>query len=112
MSLNSYGRPASSITSIGSKDGRTLPPPLDVAKLPPLPPSRRELQEKARLEQKAKIPLVTVSFKSNFSIVFGFRNRWMCSQDLSDSQVEFIVSGVVIAVLSLAFKFYHSIVYN
>ncbi|KAM0136272.1 hypothetical protein ACHAO1_004749 [Botrytis cinerea] len=59
MSLNSYGRPASSVTSIGSKDGRMLPPPLDMAKLPPLPPSRRELQEKARLEQKAKFPLVS-----------------------------------------------------
>ncbi|KAK6603101.1 hypothetical protein H4I96_05869 [Botrytis cinerea] len=42
-----------------SKDGRMLPPPLDMAKLPPLPPSRRELQEKARLEQKAKFPLVS-----------------------------------------------------
>ncbi|CAD6445731.1 cc18e0dc-3590-46ea-8bd3-a7a057b9a70f [Sclerotinia trifoliorum] len=59
ISLNSYGRPPSSITSIGSTDKRMLPPPLDMAKLPPLPPSRRELQEKARLEQKAKIPLVS-----------------------------------------------------
>ncbi|KAA8570576.1 hypothetical protein EYC84_002837 [Monilinia fructicola] len=60
MSLNSSGRPPSSITSIGSKDGRMLPPPLDMAKLPPLPPTRRELQEKARLEQKAKMPLVSI----------------------------------------------------
>ncbi|ESZ95439.1 hypothetical protein SBOR_4180 [Sclerotinia borealis F-4128] len=59
MSLNSYGRPVSSRTSIGSTNGRMLPPPLDMAKLPPLPPSRRELQEKARLEQKAKMPLVS-----------------------------------------------------
>ncbi|KAI9642186.1 hypothetical protein NHQ30_008988 [Ciborinia camelliae] len=59
MSLNSYGRPSSSITSIGSTEGRMLPPPLDMAKLPPLPPTRRELQEKARLEQKAKMSLVS-----------------------------------------------------
>ncbi|QSZ29922.1 hypothetical protein DSL72_004440 [Monilinia vaccinii-corymbosi] len=59
LSLNGYGRPPSSITSIGSKDGRVLPPPLDMAKLPPLPPTRRELQEKARIEQKAKMPLVS-----------------------------------------------------
>lgn len=64
MSLNSYGRPASSRTSTRSSDGRMLPPPLDMAKLPPLPPSRRELQEKARLEQKAKMPLVSVSMIS------------------------------------------------
>ncbi|TPX15016.1 uncharacterized protein E0L32_004846 [Thyridium curvatum] len=42
---------SSSATSVGSTDGhntRKLPPPLDQAKLPPLPPTRRELEAKAR----------------------------------------------------------------
>ena len=48
----------SSITSASSVDSqRKLPPALGEAKLPPLPPSRRELDEKAKA---TKVPLVTI----------------------------------------------------
>jgi hypothetical protein len=66
MSLNSYGRPASSITSVGSTDTqRRVPPAFDMAKLPPLPPTRREREEQAANMAAntvaAKAPLVAVS---------------------------------------------------
>ena len=57
MSLG-YG---SSLTSVSSGDGRKLPPALGDAKLPPLPPTRREVEEKNRIakekevEEKARI---------------------------------------------------------
>lgn len=58
MSLSQAG---SSITSTSSVDTqRKLPPALGEAKLPPLPPSRRELEEKARDAKAMKVPLVTV----------------------------------------------------
>ncbi|KAH8820124.1 hypothetical protein F5884DRAFT_762918 [Xylogone sp. PMI_703] len=48
---------ASSNTSVSSKDGpRNLPPAFDQAKLPPLPPSRRDLEQKTATHT-AKIPL-------------------------------------------------------
>ena len=98
MSLNSYGRPASSVTSIGSKDGRMLPPPLDMAKLPPLPPSRRELQEKARLEQKAKFPLVSVSISSTISSP-GF-GRTISLSKFAPFQVERRIADIFISLSS------------
>jgi protein disulfide-isomerase-like protein len=50
----------SSITSISSVDSqRKLPPALGEAKLPPLPPTRRELEEKAAMAKAAKAPLVS-----------------------------------------------------
>ncbi|KAK6585044.1 hypothetical protein PZA11_001771 [Diplocarpon coronariae] len=38
-----------STTTVSSGDGRRLPPALGDAKLPPLPPTKRELEEKARV---------------------------------------------------------------
>lgn len=64
----------SSVTSSSSVDTqRKLPPTLDQAKLPPLPPTRREREEKAKLEGQAratntpKVPLITVKSAPNVS---------------------------------------------
>ncbi|RFU29534.1 hypothetical protein B7463_g6800, partial [Scytalidium lignicola] len=44
----SLGHTSSSNTSVSSKDGpRNLPPAFDQAKLPPLPPTRRDLEQKS-----------------------------------------------------------------
>lgn len=55
---------ASSNSSTGTSDGRRLPPVLDLASLPTLPPTKRELAEKARLENEAKLvtkaPLLSI----------------------------------------------------
>jgi thiol-disulfide isomerase/thioredoxin len=56
----SLSQTVSSTTSASSTDTqRKLPPPLDEANLPPLPPTRRELEEKAKKAYAAKPPLVS-----------------------------------------------------
>ncbi|CAH0048955.1 unnamed protein product [Clonostachys solani] len=49
----SQAQTVSSVTSHGSV-GRRLPPPLNETKLPPLPPSRRELEAQAQAAKSAK----------------------------------------------------------
>ncbi|RDL35856.1 Cysteine proteinase [Venustampulla echinocandica] len=65
ISALSLGQAPSSTSSVESQ--RKMPPPLDMAKLPPLPPSRRELeQRKAEEEARApKIPLISVKSAPN-----------------------------------------------
>lgn len=60
----SLGQTASSTTSASSVESRKLPPPLHEAKLPPLPPTRRELEEKAKAN---KAPLVTAKSESKIT---------------------------------------------
>jgi thiol-disulfide isomerase/thioredoxin len=48
----SLGQPASSISSVDSQ--RKLPPTLDMAKLPPLPPNRREIEQRTKAEAQQK----------------------------------------------------------
>lgn len=50
----------SSTSSVDTCTGRKLPPPLELATLPPLPPTKRELEEKARQEKQARAPIVSV----------------------------------------------------
>jgi protein disulfide-isomerase-like protein len=59
MSLSQTG---SSTTSASSVESRKLPPPLHETKLPPLPASRRELEEKAKAN---KVALVTAKSAPN-----------------------------------------------
>ncbi|KAH8912644.1 hypothetical protein BR93DRAFT_955150 [Coniochaeta sp. PMI_546] len=64
VSTASLNNTASSATSVGSDHStRRLPPTLDQAKLPPLPPTRRELEARAKEEaaaQAARAPLHTI----------------------------------------------------
>lgn len=64
ISSASLNNTASSATSVGSdQPTRRLPPSLDHAKLPPLPPTRRELEARAKEEaaaQVARAPLQSV----------------------------------------------------
>lgn len=53
----------SSASSVDTQ--RKLPPPLEQAKLPPLPPTRRELEEKAKANKEAKIPLISLRSAPN-----------------------------------------------
>jgi protein disulfide-isomerase-like protein len=61
MSLG-QGSTTTSASSVDTQTGRKLPPPLDQAKLPPLPPSRREKEELAKAN---KVPLVTTRSTPN-----------------------------------------------
>lgn len=64
----SLGHTVSSNTSVSSKDGpRNLPPTFDQAKLPPLPPTRRELEEKAKLEKASARPTAKAPLESTKS---------------------------------------------
>lgn len=69
ISALSLGQAPSSASSVESQ--RKVPPPLDMAKLPPLPPSRRELEQR-KLEEEArappKIPLISVKSAPNVPI--------------------------------------------
>lgn len=56
----SIGHSGSSATSIDTSSSRKLPPPLDQENLPPLPPSRRELEEKAKMARQTKVPSISV----------------------------------------------------
>lgn len=57
----SLGQTASSTTSASSTDTqRKLPPSFDQTKLPPLPPTKRELEEKAKSANEARIPMISV----------------------------------------------------
>ena len=110
MSLNSYGRRASSITTIESTDGRMMPPPLDMARLPPLPPSRRELEEKARLEEKAanaKVPLISVSIVDRFYTIpsFGFGGRVSSIQVQTSIQMGYKIPHLALTTLLLDYSF-------
>ncbi|TAQ91456.1 hypothetical protein B7494_g144 [Chlorociboria aeruginascens] len=65
----SLGHGGSSITSGSSVEGRKLPPTLDQAKLPPLPPTRREREQKEAEEEQAKAPrMALVSMKSESNL--------------------------------------------
>jgi hypothetical protein len=50
----------SSTSSVDTCTGRKLPPPLGQAKLPPLPPTKRELEEKAKQEKQARASIVSI----------------------------------------------------
>ncbi|KAJ9162175.1 Kyphoscoliosis peptidase [Coniochaeta hoffmannii] len=61
LSSASLNNTVSSATSIGSdQPTRRLPPMLDQAKLPPLPPTRRELEAKAKEEAASRAPLHSI----------------------------------------------------
>ena len=50
----------SSTSSVGTCTGRKLPPPLEQAILPRLPPTKRELEEQARQEKQERAPIVSI----------------------------------------------------
>ncbi|KAG0649347.1 Kyphoscoliosis peptidase [Hyphodiscus hymeniophilus] len=62
VSGTSLSQAGSSTTSASSVESRKLPPPLHDTKLPPLPPSKKEVEEKAKFN---KVPLVTAKSAPN-----------------------------------------------
>ena len=78
MSVMSLGQGSSATSGSSIGEGRKMPPPLEHAKLPPLPPTRREREEAEKLANAKRAPLVTTKSAPN-----GIREPPVVERDLA-----------------------------